>query len=247
MAKSTVQKGFLDYQNKKVPIKVYWERRSSIRFSIAKKSAIMRVPYGLSKKEFDQHWKRFVEWITGEFDKTPALRQRFFGNEYHDGDVFEIMGKQFGIKIQHTDRRSHHAALKGNTIQFQLSQYEDQAFNQKAIKALLSRVVGNHFLPYIERRVDYFNDQYFQENIQNIRLKNNQSNWGSCSNQRNLNFSTRLLFAPSDVIDYVIIHELSHLKEMNHSPRFWKWVSDAMPNYKEKEDWLSKNGHLCVF
>ena len=62
-----------------------------------------------------------------------------------------------------------------------------------------------------------------------------------------MNLSTRLLFAPKDVIDYVIIHELAHLYEMNHSKKFWNIVSQVMPNYKEKEKWLSKNGRLCDF
>jgi predicted metal-dependent hydrolase len=78
-------------------------------------------------------------------------------------------------------------------------------------------------------------------------LKYNQTNWGSCSTRGNINLSTRLLFAPDDVIDYVIIHELAHLLEMNHSNRFWNIVKKAMPEYREKEVWLKKNGHLCDF
>jgi hypothetical protein len=98
-----------------------------------------------------------------------------------------------------------------------------------------------------EKRVDYWNDKYFQEMINVIRFKNNQSNWGSCSSKKNLNFSTRLLFANMDAIDYVIVHELAHLKELNHSHKFWKIVADVMPNYKDQEEWLKENGHLCQF
>ena len=78
-------------------------------------------------------------------------------------------------------------------------------------------------------------------------MKYNHSNWGSCSSKGNINLSTRLLFAPDDVIDYVIIHELAHRIEMNHSPRFWKLVSDAMPDYKEKEKWLKVHGGKLGF
>ncbi|MGB1217422.1 MAG: YgjP-like metallopeptidase domain-containing protein [Saprospiraceae bacterium] len=56
-----------------------------------------------------------------------------------------------------------------------------------------------------------------------------------------------MLFAPSNVIDYVIIHELAHRKEMNHSARFWKWVSTAMPDYEKQEKWLKENGKNCDF
>jgi predicted metal-dependent hydrolase len=78
-------------------------------------------------------------------------------------------------------------------------------------------------------------------------LKNNQSNWGSCSSKRNINLSSRLLFAPEKVLDYVIVHELSHLKEMNHSKKFWDIVASVMPDYKKMETWLSKNGDKLKF
>jgi len=69
----------------------------------------------------------------------------------------------------------------------------------------------------------------------------------SCSSKSNINLSTRLLFAPSDVIDYVIVHELTHLIEMNHSQKFWNLVKSVMPNYKQKEKWLKEYGKLCDF
>jgi predicted metal-dependent hydrolase len=111
----------------------------------------------------------------------------------------------------------------------------------------LSRVVAQDFKPDMIRRVNELNNLYFKKPVNSLNFKYNQSNWGSCSNKGNLNLSTRLLFAPDDVVDYVIIHELAHLIELNHSPRFWKLVSDAMPDYKLKEKWLKENGHLCHF
>ena len=115
------------------------------------------------------------------------------------------------------------------------------------IKQLLSRVCAQLFLPDVTRRVHEINDKCFHKDIKSVNLKYNTSNWGSCSSANNVNLSTRLLFAPKDVIDYVIIHELAHLYEMNHSKKFWDIVGQVMPNYKEKEKWLSENGRLCDF
>jgi predicted metal-dependent hydrolase len=95
--------------------------------------------------------------------------------------------------------------------------------------------------------VNELNFQFFKKPIKSVNFKYNHSNWGSCSQSGNLNFSSRLLFAPDDVQDYVIIHELAHLVELNHSDRFWKLVSDAMPNYAEKEKWLKVNSNACRF
>ena len=76
----------------------------------------------------------------------------------------------------------------------------------------------------------------------NIRITSARTRWGSCSSKKNLSFSYRLIQVPLDVIDYVIIHELAHLKHMNHSKQFWNHVGSMMDDYKEKEEWLKKNG-----
>ena len=69
-----------------------------------------------------------------------------------------------------------------------------------------------------------------------------QPRWGSCTSEGNLNFNWRLIFAPEKVLDYVVVHELSHRKEMNHSPAFYAVVASVMPEYKACEKWLRDNG-----
>lgn len=75
-----------------------------------------------------------------------------------------------------------------------------------------------------------------------IRIKDTKTRWGSCSSKKNLNFNFRLIMAPEAVMDYVIIHELCHLKHMNHSNEFWSAVADYMPEYETYKNWLKENG-----
>jgi len=75
-----------------------------------------------------------------------------------------------------------------------------------------------------------------------IRITSAKTRWGSCSSKKTLNFSYRLIMAPKNCIDYVIIHELCHLRQMNHSAKFWKEVSDIMPEYKQYEKHLKDEG-----
>jgi len=76
-----------------------------------------------------------------------------------------------------------------------------------------------------------------------IRLTNARTRWGSCSSRKNLNLSWRLVMAPEPVLDYVVLHELSHLKEHNHGKNFWFLVEKMCPHYKEHKKWLKENGH----
>lgn len=76
-----------------------------------------------------------------------------------------------------------------------------------------------------------------------IAVRDQLSRWGSCSSSKNLNFSWRLMLAPLETMDYVIIHELAHTKQMNHSKQFWDIVEACMPDYKTHRKWLKQNGN----
>ena len=81
---------------------------------------------------------------------------------------------------------------------------------------------------------------------QRITVRDQKTRWGSCSAKGNLNFNWRLLLAPEPVMDYVVVHELAHRREMNHSPRFWKIVEETMPDYRRWRTWLREYGELLM-
>ncbi len=95
---------------------------------------------------------------------------------------------------------------------------------------------------YIPRRADYY-AQLIGVSYERIRIAEQKTRWGSCSSRGTLSFNWKLMLAPPKVLDYVVVHELCHLKEMNHSPRFWKLVEEMIPNYKEYRKWLKENGN----
>lgn len=80
--------------------------------------------------------------------------------------------------------------------------------------------------------------------VNEIHIKDQKTRWGSCSSLRNLNFNWRLVMAPPEVLDYVVVHELCHLTYMNHSREFWDMVRHIMPGYKEMKRWLRENEKL---
>lgn len=80
-------------------------------------------------------------------------------------------------------------------------------------------------------RLVHFN-QYYQLEYKRVAIRNTRSRWGSCSSKKNLNFNYRILFLSSELRDYLIVHELCHLKEMNHGPQFWSLVAEQVPDYK---------------
>ena len=79
-----------------------------------------------------------------------------------------------------------------------------------------------------------------------IAIRTQHSRWGSCSSKGNLNFNCLLALLPPDVLDYVVVHELCHRKELNHSARFWSQVEQVFPDYKEQRKWLKENGTRLI-
>ena len=104
---------------------------------------------------------------------------------------------------------------------------EIEALAQKALSVIPQRV--RHFAPIVG--VTYGR----------ITIRNQRTRWGSCSGKGNLNFNCLLMLIPDDCIDYVVVHELCHRKEMNHSPAFWAQVERVLPDYRKSRQWLKEH------
>lgn len=84
--------------------------------------------------------------------------------------------------------------------------------------------------------------QRMQIDYGRVSIRDQKTRWGSCSSKGNLNFNWRLLMMPEEIMDYVIVHELAHRREMNHSQRFWRIVETYIPDYQNRLQWLKENG-----
>jgi predicted metal-dependent hydrolase len=230
-----------------VPVEVIIERRINTRYGITRRGVNLRLPAGSPPEYIQQQLSALQEWVNRQVQEKPALRAYFHKKQYQTGDLLRVGERSYKLEVSVSDRASHSARLVGDTICLNLSARGSEAHRHKSAKTLLSRVVADDFYPYIVDRVLTLNRETFNQPIYGISLKYNHSNWGSCSRRNNINLSTRLLFAPQSVQDYVIVHELAHLVEMNHSDRFWALVETHLPDYREQERWLKVNGATCDF
>ncbi len=112
----------------------------------------------------------------------------------------------------------------------QLTEEEIQKLAEKALEV-------------IPKRVAYYAKQ-MGVTYGRITIRNQKTRWGSCSSKGNLNFNCMLMLLPPEIQDYVVVHELCHRKEMNHSSRFWAEVEKVLPDYQTRRKWLKENGRL---
>lgn len=107
------------------------------------------------------------------------------------------------------------------------------------------RKLADQALQYIPGRVKIFS-KLMGVSYGRITIRNQKTRWGSCSGKGNLNFNCLLMLAPPEVIDYVVVHELCHRKEMNHSKAFWEEVEKILPEYRLYVQWLKKEGTIIM-
>ena len=113
--------------------------------------------------------------------------------------------------------------------------------SKKKIKSLYEKWLVEATTPFIERKIELYSKE-LEVTPHRLKLKKLRSRWGSTTTDGAIHLSIDLLKAPNDIIDYMILHEICHLRIKGHSHRFWDLVHKFMPNYQEKIDWLRVNG-----
>lgn len=231
-----------------VEIRIFREYRRNVRISLLEGYAHLRLPVLLSAPEYARYLTWATNWVQRRTRKIAASREEA-ALPVADGAMYTLLGDPgYHLVFQPQAGASEKAALQltGHTFRLSFPPSWAQTQIREAFLSLLPRLLIKAFTEKMTRRVHELNERHFHKKIEGVKLKHNKSNWGSCSIRKNINLAVRLLFAPPEVIDYVIIHELAHLTEMNHSPRFWALVAKADPSYPSKEEWLKKHSRAFL-
>ena len=151
-----------------------------------------------------------------------------------EAEIRRFISEKEGWLLRHLEkmRNALQNPASGEALPPPLTREELEALAEQAMKDLPERCA--HFAPLIGVRYG------------RITIRNQKTRWGSCSARGNLNFNCLLMLAPPEVQDYVVVHELCHRKEMNHSNRFWAEVQRILPDYKERRKWLKEHGNALM-
>ncbi|MCC6753601.1 MAG: M48 family metallopeptidase [Saprospiraceae bacterium] len=239
---------YLRIREDEIPLEIVTERRNSARISLATGRAILRIPAGADTARRESLVKWASDWVHKRIQRSPDLLLRYRHKDYRSGSLIQMQGMEFELVVEEdTPQKMATGQLEGRIIRIRLPRAISPAQKQKCCSTILSRILGKLFYPKLLNRVMELNALHFQKEVRSILLKHNQTNWGSCSSDQRINLSTRLLLTPPQVIDYIIVHELTHLIHMDHSPKFWARVRQVMPDYERAEAWLAQHGDRCRY
>ncbi len=225
-----------------VPIDYGVAKKLTSTVRLKKGRVVLKLSRYLRGRKRDETVKNFLVWAK---KKLESFKGDFVDPVYEDGGRVVTHNKNYEIELIIEKRSRSSVKLEnGFLIKIFLSDEMSDIEVRKKLKDIVEKKIIEDQTEYLEEVLEELNLLHFQEKYNDVRFKRVSSRFGSCSSKRNINIAYRLLFAPREVFRYVCIHELAHLKEFNHSKRFWKLVEDAMPEYKEHEKWLKENGFM---
>lgn len=216
-------------------------RAKNVRLSVGLGTGLQIViPTGYRLGEVESILKGKEKWILHQLklaaetlDKRNNAREdltsvlRYLGKEYH---VVTVISAQSPIRVE----------LEGEKAFVTMPETGEQLL-RKVLEAWYLWAARELFEDRVKSIAAKMNVTY-----RSINIKNQKTRWGSCSSKRNLNFNMRVVMAPPEIVDYLVVHELAHLKEMNHSIRFWNIVDAYCPNRKLYQKWLKEHGPSLI-
>ncbi len=193
----------------------------------------VRAPKNASDAVIQKMLAEKESWIKKKLEEVQYRDPPFKEKEFMNGEGFLYLGRNYRLKIV----ESQDVPLKLQGYFYLSKQYLQNA------RAVFVEWYKSKAYEKIEERAKFYSNmmglKYNKINITDARRR-----WGSCSPSGNINFSWRLIMAPINVVDYVVVHELVHLRVKNHTKKFWNAVRVVLPDYEERAEWLRENGYL---
>ncbi len=210
--------------------KLIRSKRKTLSIQINKEAEIIvKAPINLPKYAIDEFVKSKEKWILEKLNMMKDFREKKVNFSLNYGDKVLFRGEEFTLMWDIKDK----VYFENNFL------YMPSNLTADEVKYNIIKLYKLHAKKILNEKVNHY--KYIM-NVSPIKIKINSAStrWGSCSLKGSLNFSWKIMFAKDEIIDYIVVHELAHLKEHNHSKDFWNEVFLVLPDYKLRQRGLSE-------
>ncbi len=217
-----------------IEYQIKYSKRKTLNISVERdRSIIVRAPHNLTLEKIDQVVQSKRQWIKEKLNHAQKYPLISSSKEFVSGETLMYLGKNYQLLVVDED-------IEG--IEF------DQRFKiSKTNQSQANELFKKWYLKQALLKIEPLATQYAKSlGVEYNQFKTSEMKyrWGSCTPANNIIFNWRIIKAPIYVLEYLVAHELVHLLENNHTPRFWNILSVQVPNYERAKSWLRKNGHL---
>ncbi len=218
----------------KIDYSIKYSARKTISIIVERdRSVVVRAPLNTSKELIDGEISKRKFLLFQKINHPQKYNLPRDRKEFVSGEALLYFGKYYKLEVSER-------LFPG--IEFD-NKFIISKTNQKEARQLLKTWYMTQgeikIIPKVKHFAGHLGVKYKKISILDLKYR-----WGSCTPKDNINFNWRLIKAPGFVIDYIIVHELTHLLESNHTPEFWNIVSVQLPHYNKAKDWLKENGDL---
>jgi len=213
-------------------------KRKSIAITIKPDLSIsVKAPNYAAQKEIEAFLTQKSKWILKAIDRF-SQREPIRIISIITGTELLLLGKTYTLFVNDIYLKKSNIII--NEHKAEIALYTAPNTSEKAKRAVIESWYRAYTKKIITERAKYY-AELLSVSFGDIRIKDQKNIWGSCSSKGNLNFNWRIIMAPKEVLDYLVVHELCHLRFMNHSSDFWQCVAGILPDYKNTRKWLKTN------
>ena len=236
------------YKENNIDVKVVYRKRKSISIRIIPKNTIEIIsPRSVSISFLKKVLEEKSSWIMKTLDKFEHVDESFKDRKYVSGEIFYYLGKEYELKIiedkniENNKKNYCYIDIKDENLIITTNNNEVEYIKNELKKwyKIESEKIVITRLEALKKENSMMN----QLNPEVIKIKEQKKRWGSCTSSKTIYINSRISMVKIDVIDYILVHEFSHLVHMNHSKAFYNLVEQILPNYKECENWLKENSY----
>jgi len=226
------------YGRKTIEFELTYRNRKTLAIQIQPPDLITVIsPWGLSEETIKEKVSSKGKWIIKKLLDFKDISCIPFKREFVNGESFMYLGRNYSLNIN-IDKNLLRPKVK---ISDGMLQILSPTKDQDILRVALEKWYKKEAKKIILKRIKFYKTKFSIEPRQ-VKIKQQKKRWGSCTPKGNLLFNWKIVMAPSSVIDYIIVHEMSHLIHKNHSGKFWKLVESVLPDYKDRRKWLKDYG-----
>lgn len=199
-------------------------KRRTIGLRIDHRGLTVNAPQRAADSRLEQVLRERSGWL---FDKLREWQERQPASfNCADGETLLFLGSELVLRLMEGGPRAQPRLLEDDTLVVEVPVTDDTAVVRRKLEQWYRTEARRHFV----QRLEHYADRMGLE-VRNVALSGARTRWGSCNSRGDIRLSWRLIQAPISQIDYVVVHELAHIRELNHSPRFWAIVEETLPHY----------------
>jgi len=212
------------------------------------RNLIVRSPKNTAETKIEEVLKKKINWILSKLKEMDKIKPAPKEKEFMTGEKLPYLGRRYRLKVNQAEISKVEVKLYQGKfiIDYPVDIEDKKEQRREKIRAALIEWYREHAKEKINERVDKYKVKLDVE-PNNVVVKKQKKRWGSCSSKDNLNFNWKIIMAPMSIVDYLVVHELTHLIHDNHSRDFWATVAAIIPDIKEKKEWLKENGRRLDF